>query len=67
MLVEVTNLQERGGEVVVLLSISLTTTIMGQKTEIRGGRRVSEQQGVMGQRRWVAWEEGWSKHSDDFP
>lgn len=37
MLVEVTNLQERGGEVVVLLSISLTTTIMGQKTEIRGG------------------------------
>lgn len=64
---EVTNLQEREGEEVVLLSISLTTTIMGQKTEIWGGWRVTEQQGAMGQRWWVAWEEGWSKHSDDFP
>lgn len=64
---EVTNLQERGGKGVVSLSISLTTTIMEQKTEIWGLLQGVGQQGVMGQGWWVAWEEGWSKHTDDFP
>lgn len=65
MLVEVTNLQEgvkrrRWGRG-CLLSICLTTTIMGRKTaEIRGGvwEGRPRQQGVMGRGWWVAWVKG---------
>lgn len=53
MLAEVTNLQERVEEPGGVLSICLTTTIMGWKNREMGGLEGLRQQGVMGRGWWV--------------